>query len=286
MRVNQTDNRLILPTTTYFRGGSYVGDGAIEQQGDVQVWQNTEINVGNYDWGNSTVADAHDTHINEGVTFTINSATTGTPRNEYRGAVYVSGGTLAVNLDSGWLLPKRSVDDGLPAGELVLIHGDGDAPRVTGVPLTVEGFVRAYGLAHMEADFITAGGATVTALDGAELLLKGHNTFGGGSFVGDGEIGQWGDTDVTADTTIGTQYYDLDGDEALPSMTTIQPGVAFTINSNRIDKPGQSYPWHSGEPRWNSRGQHTQCVDHWARRQPAADELRWTGLRDWGQHRG
>jgi len=241
VKVDSGADRLILDTTTFFKGGTHSGDGAIEQQDNVHVQKDTTIDTGEYDWGNSTTSEAHDTYVSETATFTINSSTTGTQRNEYRGTIFINGATLDVNLDTGWLLPRRE-GDGLPSGTLFLNPGDQNAPRILGVPLTVEGNVRANGgIAHMEADFITTSWADIRSLIGAELLLKGHNTYDGGTIIGDGEIGQWGDADVVSDTTIGTNYYDLDGDESSPSTTTIHPGISFTINSDRIDKPGESY---------------------------------------------
>jgi len=241
--VTDSHDRLILDATTFFKGGIYDGDGAVEQQGDVQVWKDTTMYAAEYDWGNSTAGDAHNTYINETVTFRIDSDTTGTPRNEYRGTINVTGGTLAVQLDSGWLLPRRGAEpgDGAP-GRLVFRPGDAHAPKLTGVPLTVEGSVLASGgLALVEADFITSRWAEVTAVSGAELLLKGYNAYAGGTITGDGEIGQWGDTTVVADTTIDTKYYDLDGKEGQPSTTTVHPSTTLTINSQRIDKPGDPF---------------------------------------------
>jgi hypothetical protein len=241
VQVPDANDRLILDTDAFFMGGSYTGLGAIEQQGDQQFWEDTTVQVREFDWGNSFAGELHETYLNETVELTINSETTGTATNEYRGTMHVIGATLNVNLNSGWLLPRR-LAGGAPAGTLHFNSGDANPPRVTGVPLTVEGFVRANGgLAHMDADFITTPTADIQSVSGAELLLKGHNTYAGGQLYGAGEIGQWGDTDVVANTTINTTFYDLDGDEAAPSATTIHPGVTFTINSQRIDKPAEFF---------------------------------------------
>lgn len=239
--VSDANDRLFLDTDAYFMGGSYTGLGAIEQQGDQQFWEDTTINVREFDWGNSFIGNLHETFLNETVKVTINSETTGTANNEYRGTMHVTGAMLNVNLDSGWLLPRR-LAGGAPAGTLHLNPGDANPPQVTGAPLTVEGFVRANGgLAIIEADFITTQVADILAVSGAELRLKGDNTYAGGLLYGAGEIEQWGDTDVVANTTINTKFYDLDGDEAAPSATTIHPGVTFTINSQRIDKPAEFF---------------------------------------------
>lgn len=236
------NDRLVLDTDAFYRGGIHTGMGAIEQQGDVQVWEDTDILAEEFDWGNSTPGEVHQTFINETVTFAIKSSTTGTPSNEYRGVMTVTGGVLDVALDSGWLLPRRDGEGALPAGTLNLNRGDANAAVVTGVPLTVEGFVRANGgLSLMEADFITRPTADIRVAAASELLLQGQNTYDGGQLYGDGEIGQWGATTVISDTAVSTQYYDLDGDESAPSTTTIQPGVTFAVNSQRIDKSGESF---------------------------------------------
>ncbi len=132
VRVPDDGDRLILASPTFFRGGTYIGEGALEQQSDVQVWESTTIETGEYDWGNSTVATINNTYVNEGATFAIRSATTGTPRNEYRGTIYVTGSTLDVDLETGWLLPGRLPAEGKPAGTLNLTRGDNAVAKVTG----------------------------------------------------------------------------------------------------------------------------------------------------------
>ena len=44
-----------------------------------------------------------------------------------------------------------------------------------------------------------------------------------------------------ADTAINTKYYDLDGSEDNPSTTAIGSGVTFSLNSERIEKPGGAF---------------------------------------------
>ena len=241
VNVSQAGDRLTLETNAMLFDGSYLGDGAIEQQGDIQVHADITINTAEYDWGNSTASEAHDTNINGDFTFEINSATTGTPRNEYRGTINVIGGTLAVNTDSGWLLPRRN-GAGDPAGTLVFNAGDVSPPKLTGMPLTVEGNGRAEaGPSIVQAEFITTPSADVQALLSAELILMGTVIYDGGNIHGDGEIIQSGPATVVSNTAIHTKYYDFDGNEAGPSTTSIEPGVHFTINSERIDQPGEPY---------------------------------------------
>lgn len=241
VNVGNSADRLTLATDALMLGGTYTGAGAIEQQGNITVDADVTIEVNEYDWGNSAAGNDNITTLVEGSIFTIDSTTTGTPRNEYRGTIHNAGATLNVNLASGWLLPRREAANA-PAGTLNLNGGDVDDPKVNGVPLTVEGNVRANGgVAIINADFITTQWANIQAQIGAVLLLRGQNTYDGGAIFGDGEIVQWGDTDVVSDTTINTMYYDLDGYELDPSWTVIHPGVTFTINSQRIDQPGEMF---------------------------------------------
>jgi len=235
------NDRLLLDTKAYFEGGTYKGNGTIEQQADISVIKPTTIGCHNYDWGNSTIGDVHTTRIIETGSLTVNANTTGTLQNEYRGTIDIKGAELHVNLPGGWVLPYR--DSGDVPGVLACDSGDTtSSSEVTGTPLTVKGFVHVNGgRAKMYADFITTSTATVTVRDGADLELRGHNTLAGGSFTGDGRIDHRGNTSVTADTTVAVRKYDLDGVEGACSTTTIQPGVTFTITSPEFEPLSGSF---------------------------------------------
>ncbi|MCA9257669.1 MAG: hypothetical protein KDA61_00660 [Planctomycetales bacterium] len=238
-------DRLILDTLADFDGGVVDGQGTLEQQGNIVVHDDVEINVPEFDWGNSSVQGLHEITVLENRLLRVNSRESGTPRNEYRGVIDLQGGKLHVAMDAGWLLPRRDKVQGEPApgGTLLLRSSRKQDPAiVTGTPLTVEGEVKAYGGASLiHADFLTTPQASVESTIGADLQLTGKTTYNGGNIYGLGSISQWGDANVVGNTTIGTSHYDWDGGESFPSTTHIAPEVKFTIAAQDVDKSGGSY---------------------------------------------
>ena len=231
---------LTISALATFHTGAYWGNGTLKQANDfiVEGGPGTRIVVSTYDWGNSEIGQSNDTLV-DGTTFTIDSETTGTPDNEYRGVITLQNGTLAVNTTSGWTLAGQTGSD-LPKGTLHLSNrGDGNPPAVEGVQLTVGGSVWATGgLGVISVPFVTTPTAIVSPGPGAEIELRGATTWDGGNIFGEGGIRQIGDATVVGLTEIATQYYDWDGNDAAPSRTTIDPGVTLRINAPSIENGG------------------------------------------------
>jgi hypothetical protein len=78
------------------------------------------------------------------------------------------------------------------------------------------------------------GGSFVVGQN-ARLGFNGQTTLSGGSYSGAGSIAQNGNLRVTENATIGVDFFDWDGDSGGNSQTTIDAGVVFTINADRID---------------------------------------------------
>jgi len=237
--VEHSDDELSIEGPAIFYGGQYVGVGSIKQGEDFTIETNTQIDTATYDWGNSVPLTSYDTTI-ETATFIINSSTTGTPDNEYRGVITVSNGTLEVYTTAGWTLPPEEEIAGIPRypmGTLILEdRGGGIVPTVRGQTITVEGLLRSTGgPGVVEPDLFTLPTAEVDVHAEAELLLEGLTTYNGGNIHGGGTLRQRGNADIVGNTTIGTTFTDWDGDEGSPSNTIIQPGALFQINSTQLD---------------------------------------------------
>ncbi len=223
-----TLDSLELHGQTTFRGGTYTGLGRIAQMGDAVVATSTTIDVATYD-----MDGAGDTHITiiPSVTFTINSNQIDVnPQNDgFDGTVLVDGGTLAVNTQGPWRMD----------GQMDLM-ADFEPARVQGSTMIVHGRITSDGNNHIEADVEFMPSAHVSVPSGGGVFpdvleLRGQTDYFGGSFTGDGRIAQRGDALVLANTTVAPRTFDWDGLDAAPSSTWINPGVTFTINSEKID---------------------------------------------------
>ncbi|MCH8839104.1 MAG: PEP-CTERM sorting domain-containing protein, partial [Planctomycetes bacterium] len=215
--------------------------GTIRQDEDITVETSTQIDTATYDWGNSVPLTSNDTTIETGATFTINSPTTGTPDNEYRGVITLSNGVLEVNTSSGWTLPPEEEVAGVPRvpkGTLILEDrkSGSNMPIVRGQAITLGGLLLTLGgPGAVESDLFTETTGEIDVRNGTELLLKGVTTYDGGNIHGAGTLRQIGNANVVGNTTIATTITDWDGNEDSPSNTTIQPGALLQITSSQID---------------------------------------------------
>ena len=236
---------LTLSGPATFRSCLFEGGGTLKQNGDITVdgTSGTTVQAAIYSWGNSVSGDSHDTLV-DGTTFTINSSSTGTPGNEYRGVIELRNGTLAVNTTAAWTLPAPvpipTLPD-LPGGSLHMVN-NGDAsppPYIEGRQLTVAGDLWASGgLGIIAAPLVTTPEALVSAISDAEIELRGMTTWNGGDIHGQGGIRQIADATVVGDTVIELAYYDWDGNDDTPAHTTINPGITLQINAGSIENGG------------------------------------------------
>ena len=236
IEVPDSDDTLILSNTATFAGTSITGSGTLRQLADLSIVGDTTVDVDTFDWGNSFVTDTNTLSVDPGVKLIVDSTSTGTLENVYRGVVQLDGGQLQVN-KIGWALPAGFL--GVSGGTLNMEQVGGHAPVVSGKPLTVGGTINVSGgLGVIESTLIVADTAQINIDSGATLRLDGLAVFQGGQVDGDGTLVQNGDMIVNADTTINAGTYDwgnsfvaLDGTPHIHS-TTIDPFVTLTIDSN------------------------------------------------------
>ncbi|MGB2824351.1 MAG: hypothetical protein WBF17_25475, partial [Phycisphaerae bacterium] len=219
-----TGASLVLGGATAYRGGSYLGSGTLRQVGDATVWDDTDIDVGVFDWdGNETST----TTVKPGVVLRIRSDRIDPDDDTFDGTVNVgSGGGLVVDTTDPWTL----------GGTMNLSSEPDELVTVTGSPIVVTGTIHHVGyLSHIIPDVEFRSSATVdVAGEGDKLALKGDVVFRGGRYRGDGTLSLDADAVVRADTGIGVAIFDWDG-ASEAGRTTINPGVRFEIGSGRLD---------------------------------------------------
>ncbi len=248
--INDANDRLVLEGNTTFAGGSYTGNGEIVQATNFFIDADTTISNATFNWGNSGPFNSNDLTVEPSATLTINSTTTGTPDNEYRGVIRLSSGAMEVNTSSPWTLPEQGAPGGIPPvpkGTLILDSSKtGIEPTLRGQKLILAGLLGATGgFNYVEAALDTMPSAEISIFTNSHLILKGATNYNGGNIHGGGKLWQHGDALVTGNTTINTAFMDWDGDEADPSDTTIQPGALFTIQSEHIEA-NPLFEGHSG----------------------------------------
>ena len=220
-------NKLEVMGDIKYRGCLIAGSGRFVQSGDAEVLDDTTIEVDVFDWDGGGTYSA--TTVAQNVSFTINSdqVDAGDPAGDgFDGTVNVNGGTLAVNTADPWRLD----------GTMHLTETGGSDPHVNGQQIVVHGSVSASGRCFINAPVKFKSSAAVSVPGaGDELWLTGDVTYQGGSFTGDGTIVQNSDAVVEADTTIGAATYCWDGSFGPATRTTVEAGVTFTIDSDRID---------------------------------------------------
>jgi len=225
--------RLALYEPTQYDGGTYDGQGGIQQDGDATFTANTTVGVATFDldgvYGTSEIT------VEPGVTLTINADTIDYDAgNDYDNTMDIRG-TLQMNLpaDTAWTLQGRmeltgGTVRGRPtagAGKDFKVSGDLRA-FASGTPSTLDCWVDFYS----DTDVYVYGGATLN------VGAAGKSTrYYGGQYRGSGMIVQVGDAQFMGGTSVFTvDTYVWDGGGT--STTTVQPGATVQINSDAIEE--------------------------------------------------
>ena len=224
--------RLDSGQTTY-KGGSYTGAGTLSQDDIAVIAEDTTINTSYYDWDGAW--GTSQTTVNSGKTFTINSSIA----DVHNGTITVNGGKIIVN--NPWSMAgtlNLTSNGNVLDGARMTLTSSGtmnctNYPLIY-APVTIAGTVTASPSIVFRGDTIFESTATVNLAAGEYINLYGTTTYRGGTFSGDGFIRQNGDATIEADTTIGVSTFDLDG-VFENATTTINPGVAFTLNVDDIE---------------------------------------------------
>ncbi len=148
------------------------------------------------------------------------------------------------------------------SGTLNFNAGAGIA-TLSGAKVTVnQGIYANSGVGKILADVVFNPGTSVGIVGGATLQLHGNTTYNSSSYTGGGILAQYGDATVTANTIIGTNYYDWDGGGT--SETTINPGITFTINTDQIDLSSPATDGFDGTVNINSGTLIVSTITPWA----------------------
>lgn len=232
------DDRLDLGTATSdtitYNGGTFTGNGTLVQDGDATVTagNTVDIEVSNFDFDGDSISD---TTILAGATMNITGSGI---TDEHNGVITINSGTLNVatgnTVDFGGFplfLPTPWTMD----GSLVFLD-NGQDPVLSGSKVNITGAVSVpitgTGRISAPVEFHPTSNTEITSASD-RLQLNGLTTFNGGTFVGFGELEQNANATVISDTTLNIGVYDWDGGGAV--VTTINDGVAFTINAGTID---------------------------------------------------
>ncbi|MBT3198615.1 MAG: PEP-CTERM sorting domain-containing protein [Phycisphaerales bacterium] len=227
VQVAAASDKLELIGDVEYRGGSYTGAGTLFHGGDVNVTASTTIDVGTFDWDGG--GGTPQTTIGSGDTLTINASQieTSPTADGYDGAIILNSGTLAVNTSGPWRLD----------GSLLLNDTGTTYPEVTGSQMRVFGTLTVANKCNITAAIVIEPGSSVSIPDYNDALnLTGPTTFRGGSITGFGTLRQMAPATVTADTTIDVALYNWDGFAGMAGDCTVQSGVTFTINSDKIEE--------------------------------------------------
>ena len=145
------DRLLLTGVATMYRGGSYTGEGTLEQRGPAAVEEDTQIDVRYFDFDGDE-ADPSTTSIHPYKTFTINSYQVElTGDNDYDGILAVKGGklkvyTMAIDEYTSEYVPAPWKIDAdarlyLTNGKIPLEIPNGPGAEVHGSPLIIAGQV-------------------------------------------------------------------------------------------------------------------------------------------------
>jgi hypothetical protein len=124
---------------------------------------------------------------------------------------------------------------------------------LSGAPVIVSGDLNVTGVVDIAADATFKNTANVSVASLGRLNLLSDTVFKGGSHTGDGMISCEGAVTIESNTTIGTAVLNWDGTGS--TTTTIDPGVTFTINSEKIDSSAPSTDGFDGTVNVGSNGQ-------------------------------
>lgn len=203
--------------TSFVGGGTYAGAGEIQVDGALTINGGTTIDVADFDWDGG--ANNSTTVVNNGATFTINSASMGgsaSSRYFQGSATLQNGSTLAVN-SGAWNM----------AGLLTMNGG----ANVIGEMMTVRGDIDSNGANSIGAARVVFEDGASVALSNAgdSLALNGPITYRAGHITGGGTLVQNGNAFVQGiGTYISTHRFDWDG--AGSATTMVADNAAFIID--------------------------------------------------------
>jgi hypothetical protein len=224
-------DRLDITGFTRYEGGNYTGSGTIRQSGQATVRANTTIGVTTFDWDGAAESTTATT-INPGVEFRLNvqQIEQGDPLLDgYDGFVEVHGGTLNVNTPAPWRLDGtiRLSDGAEVRGSTIRLFGRIDTDAV--LPATATIFAP---LDMQSGAIIEAGSAGDTIVLAGNTMVSGASDFAGFG----GTLRQVGNLTVGANMRVQSGLnYDWDGNDSMPSTTTVNAGVTLTIGATSID---------------------------------------------------
>ncbi len=218
--VNTSGTATLGGTTTY-AGGNIIGTGGtVNQTGNAIVTGNSTINLGTglYDWdgggGSSTTINS-----SRSLSITAGKIDVGTTDGHDGTIIINTNGVLTVNTPSPWRMQGVvNLTSATVAGSTMIVDGTATINALSGT-------------STISSPLILTSTATVDVA--GTLNLSGATTFQGSTHTGAGTLAQRGAATVESSTTIGTTTYDWDGSGS--TITTIEPGVTFTINSTQID---------------------------------------------------
>ena len=212
-------SELDLKGVTTFNGGSFTGDGLIEQNGDATVDSATVIDVTTYNMdGTGGVTELT---LNAGFTLNVDFLDLG--NNTFTGTLHINNpGQLTVNTPAAWTMAGTMYlnDDGQP-----------NQDYVTGSDISITGQVNVTGLAAIGSTIDLSG--TIALSDAADYIRLGTgnaNTISGGQITGPGTVGADGGS-LSGTGTIGADV------EFVNSADLLASGGTLTV-SGAIDQVG------------------------------------------------
>ena len=196
-------------------GATFIGPGTLEQAGHFTVLGDTNLDVNEFDWGNSSFSLAvlpNQLTVGPNATFTIDTPVLGDLVHTFRGIVNIVGGHLAVNTPGQWTLPEQDLFRG---GTINFLNNRGVSDplpsKLSGEPLFVEGRM------HVEADLAIIDNLIVL-FDAAEFDFAGRSNL---------QIGPSGNLEFHA---IAIQHNDADATiSSQPGATLNWPGFGETV---------------------------------------------------------
>lgn len=209
-----------------FNADATIGSGVdflMEFSADLTVNATVTVNDTDWNWDDNGGSN-NDIIINDNGTLNANITAAGA--SVWNGDMHINGGTLNVQGDNNnWEQVGRNVlFEGTSLGVI-----DGDQFILT------NGTVRVESGANGDITASTKWDGGTLEVDG-ELELIGAVEWAGTSVIGSGVLEQEGNATVTSSTTIAVDTYDWD-----QSSTTVNPGVTFTVDVDRIDRSNDTF---------------------------------------------
>ncbi|WP_428390009.1 hypothetical protein [Mucisphaera sp.] len=259
VNIPDSDDQLTLGNSTgdsiTYNGGTFTGTGTLVQNGDATVSSGSTVTIQTwtFDWDGGTISDT---------TLESNSQMDITGRginDAHDGVITIgSGAVLNVNTRAPLIInPLAEGDSPDVGGSGIIIN-----PILFPVAWTLSGTMNMNGGDLEGSRMIVGDGGTgtVNALSGTNeifapvtftstsvtnttsvLELEGTAIFEGGTHTGTGTLRFNSNVTIAADTVISTDTLDWDGSSGGDSVTTVNDGVVFTINSDVIDIVSDPY---------------------------------------------